>query len=290
MVSSNKPDEEQVSTDVAHNEAQKVLKKIRPFNSTKPSSSERQSLASQTQAYTFATVIEADHDSISRLALRTIEANISLSTRLSHLTELLWRLIRHDISEELVMRPMFLVHMGSDGIKAATQDRHDHAELKRQLLGLYKEVVGANRERNRVDEEGLVQSVKALSREMSMHMKDESRIWLPQFESMVSKEVSQRLGEQYARTLVLTPEVCLPTAAGEDGKACFQSVMMYAEADVDVFRSILRRLEEMAKEKTDHGYLDRKVGEAMRRIGLNLPCPDDSSNHDLDRMKFKGNL
>lgn len=84
---------------------------------------------------TFSAVIEADHDAINRCAGRLKRAQ-TLNDRLRLLREVTWRLVRHDVSEDLVMRPAFVLHLGAEGQRMAEHDRTDHERAKEELLAL----------------------------------------------------------------------------------------------------------------------------------------------------------
>ena len=79
---------------------------------------------------TFTSIIDADHDAINTAALRLSRllraptaAAAQRRQQLALLHDVTWRLIRHDLSEELVLRPALIAHMGAAGLAAAAHDR-----------------------------------------------------------------------------------------------------------------------------------------------------------------------
>ncbi|EHY58113.1 hypothetical protein HRR83_005027 [Exophiala dermatitidis] len=186
------------------------------------------------RSFSFSTVIEHDHATINKYAVllqkaRTRDAQIRL------LGEVTWRLVRHDISEELVMRPAFIEHLGPhEGQSMAEHDRLDHERAKEKLLALFERVrvrtasassdkreetlSSASRGDGR-EVEGLGLKTKsdfnfnfsttidALFAELLQHMIIESGEQIPVLERMLDPCESQRLGREYMRTQVLTPDL-----------------------------------------------------------------------------------
>src|ERR1700742_2569010 len=86
---------------------------------------------------TFSTVIEDDHLTIQRYSILLLKAK-SPQVRSQLLREVTWRMIRHDISEDIVMRPAFISHLGQGGLEMVTHDRKDHERAKIELLALWQ--------------------------------------------------------------------------------------------------------------------------------------------------------
>jgi hypothetical protein len=128
--------------------------------------------------------------------------------QLSLLRTITWRLIRHDLSEELIMRPAFIRHLGPvQGRAAADHDREDHERARVALLEIYEgfercDVVGNGDEGRRRE---LVDRVAALMRELAEHMRRESGEELPDLERGLGREESEELGRRYEETLVVEP-------------------------------------------------------------------------------------
>lgn len=184
---------------------------------------------------TFSTVIEDDHSRINAIAInlgrqlsrslqqstltqRPLHADVQhlRQTQLSLLRELTWRLIRHDISENLIMRPAFAQHLGREGADFGRHDREDHERARTELLSLYDafeklplswsdtdQDVGTTREAFGA----LAGRYKELMRELAAHMKVESGSQIPRLEGMLSRGESEGLARRYLRTYVLEPEL-----------------------------------------------------------------------------------
>lgn len=103
--------------------------------------------SSQIQYATFSAILEADHATINRCAQRLKNALRRVAQAQQFPTaaaspiseaeaaaeairyEVIWRLIRHDVSEEIVMRPAFEEFMGEEGKKVVENDRKDHGDV-----------------------------------------------------------------------------------------------------------------------------------------------------------------
>ncbi|ETN39579.1 uncharacterized protein HMPREF1541_05805 [Cyphellophora europaea CBS 101466] len=171
----------------------------------------------------FTAIIDADHDAINAAAVRLarlLRSPAPTSTtpedlhairrrQLALLHDVTWRLVRHDLSEELVMRPAFIRHMGPiAGREAAEHDRQDHENARRTLLELYAAfeacAVGDAQTAGVLTERYL-----ALLAELAEHMKRESGEEMPALEAGLGREESVELGRRYMETLVVTPELVL---------------------------------------------------------------------------------
>ncbi|KAI1610364.1 hypothetical protein EDD36DRAFT_323372 [Exophiala viscosa] len=145
----------------------------------------------------FSTVIEDDHRTINSYAARLKKARTS-QDRARLLGEVTWRMVRHDISEELIMRPALIAHLGLTGQQMAEHDRLDHERARTELMALFN--LG-------VDEPDFLPRVNALMAELHEHMRTESGEQIPALERMLGPSESQRLGREYIRTFALTPEL-----------------------------------------------------------------------------------
>ncbi|KAK5946195.1 hypothetical protein PMZ80_000336 [Knufia obscura] len=195
--------------------------------------------------YTFTQIIDADHFTIQSLAKR-IRALLPVSSSTPHpthstattnaiptllinlkplLTEVTHRLIRHDLSEDLVMRPAFTSILGSEGQRMAEHDRVDHENARRELLSILERVadlegvltsstsalaapnVHSSTEDVQKKVAELADMVTRTFTSLGNHMATESGQFLPYFESIIDETTSRRLAMEYTCTLVLTPDV-----------------------------------------------------------------------------------
>lgn len=176
---------------------------------------------------TFSTVIDTDHHTINRFAGRLKRAKTSADRALL-LAEVLWRLVRHDVSEDIVMRPAFVVHLGEEGERMAEHDRTDHDRAKSELLALFE--AGP-------DAPDFMQVVDRLFAELLEHMRTESGEQIPALERMLDPLESQRLGREYMKTQVLTPDLVLEDGRGQRRRV-WRDVEDYAKTDLARFRDI----------------------------------------------------
>ena len=186
--------------------------------------------------YTFIQVIDADHFSINRMAakvrktlqqLDTASLNCSelLTTLYKQIEEITWRLIRHDLSEDLVMRPEFVQVLGQEGEQMSQRDREDHTIGRQVLLDVLARIKKARSQvaDGEVTEEYLVtmrevgQQITDTFDTLGKHMAIESGQFLPYFETKISHEMSQRLGRRYWMSLFMTP-----TCQMHDGRKLFK--------------------------------------------------------------------
>ncbi|KAL2441083.1 hypothetical protein ABEF95_011769 [Exophiala dermatitidis] len=239
------------------------------------------------RSFSFSTVIEHDHATVNKYAVllqkaRTRDAQIRL------LGEVAWRLVRHDISEELVMRPAFIEHLGPhEGQSMAEHDRLDHERAKDKLLALFERVrtascypkeststadgTCASTSHNRGDGrqvEGLdfesefdfSTTINSLFVELLQHMKIESGEQIPMLERMLDPCETRRLGREYIRTQVLTPDLEIvdndnngddedggtsPTSRSSKGtkrRKVWRDIADYVRTDRAGFREIYTRI------------------------------------------------
>lgn len=180
---------------------------------------------------TFSTVIDDDHNSINRYAGRLRKARTP-QDRARLLQEVTWRLVRHDVSEDLVMRPAFIDHLGEVGHQMAEHDRSDHDRAKTELLALFD---------LSLDGAGFIAVIDKLFAELLEHMKIESGEQIPALERILHPHESQRLGQEYMKTQVLTPDLEM---VGEDGvrRRVWRDVEDYARTDLARFKEIWTQL------------------------------------------------
>lgn len=187
----------------------------------------------------FAEIIDADHFTIERFAVRLRNPLISASQRQATLHEIAWRLTRHDISEELVMRPAFIKYMGKEGEEIVEHDRKDHTRAKDLLVALLDlDFSSPDQEVSDQSSSVVPRSTKAALRvltetfdELGEHMKIESGEMIPRLESCLSRAASQDLARRYAQTLVLTPDVAVPIIEEDTNSKQTQSVSLSTEID-----------------------------------------------------------
>lgn len=214
---------------------------------------------------TFTSIIDADHDAIntaaqrlSRLLRTPTPANATAAAaqrrhQLALLHDVTWRLIRHDLSEELVMRPAMIAHMGPAGLTAAQHDREDHDHARATLLELYAGFASASNSSTASSAKdtstamaNLTDRYLALMRELAEHMRRESGEEMPALEAALGRRTSEELGVRYAATLVVTPELVVR------GKRVWRDVGEYVaeskEGLLGAWREVQREQEEQQRE------------------------------------------
>lgn len=212
----------------------------------------------------FIQIIDADHLYVSYLVgkVRKILASHKAYSQLSELRtlllEIVWRLIRHDFSEEMVMRPAFVAVLGRRGVEMVDEDRSDHESARGALLAMLRELElleGENeteRRKNRL--EHFSKAVVATFDQLANHMKVESGRHLPYFESVIPASTSQKLAADYARTFVMTPGLTVPAfgsrgGQNERGVAIFSGgteeyIRMTRDQLSDIYRGLVGRTAE----------------------------------------------
>lgn len=119
-----------------------------------------------------------------------------------------WRLIRHDVSEDLLMGPTLATYLGKEGEGLGEHDRKDHDHGKIQLVQLYEDFErlpvnvptptsetsggGTGREAFAV----LARRFKDLVAELTEHMKVESEMQIPWLESILGGKESEALARR----------------------------------------------------------------------------------------------
>ncbi|EXJ95439.1 hypothetical protein A1O1_00560 [Capronia coronata CBS 617.96] len=214
---------------------------------------------------TFSTVIDDDHNAINWGAGRLKRARTP-SERARLLREVTWLLVRHDVSEDLVMRPAFIEHLGEVGVQMAEHDRSDHERAKVELLALFDRVrlvesdcstpidtdtdtdtdTTTSSKANAVldfDEFDMV--IEKLFADLLEHMKVESGEQIPALERILDPLESQRLGREYMKTQVLTPDLeIVDKSDGLTKRKVWRDVEDYARTDLAGFKEIYDRLTE----------------------------------------------
>jgi hypothetical protein len=194
----------------------------------------------------FSTIIDQDHHEIYDLAsqarslldLSQAQSPSLRRRRLEVLQTLTWRLIRHDASKELVMRPAFINHLGERGKVMAQHDREDHEHARQELLALYDAFVDL-RFTDTADLARLRRRFLGLMRELADHMKKESGEGgdVKSLEEVMSTEDSVRLGNLYSATLALTPHLII------DGDQVWSGVSQYINETPTGFDRVWRRIQ-----------------------------------------------
>lgn len=184
---------------------------------------------------TFSTVIEDDHNTINKYAGRLLRAKTPQDrARLLH--EVTWRLVRHDVSEDLVMRPAFVEQLGEEGQQMAEHDRGDHERAKQELLALFTDVA--------LESPAFPTAVRKLFAELLEHMKVESGEQIPALERSLGALESQRLGREYIKTQALTPDLEMVDKRDGVRRRVWRDVEDYARTDLARFRQIWEDLTE----------------------------------------------
>ncbi|EXJ89492.1 hypothetical protein A1O3_02559 [Capronia epimyces CBS 606.96] len=199
---------------------------------------------------TFSRVINDDHNAINRYAGRLKRARTA-SDRARLLREVTWRLVRHDVSEDLVMRPAFVEHLGAEGQQMAEHDRTEHERAKSQLLAL------ADVPFESADFDVVLDRLFA---DLLEHMRVESGEQIPSLERLLDPLESQRLGREYMKSQVLTPELEWPASrispspspspGGIKRRRVWVDIDDYARSDLARFRDIYAQLTD---EQTEMG-------------------------------------
>ncbi|KIX92624.1 uncharacterized protein Z520_11653 [Fonsecaea multimorphosa CBS 102226] len=203
---------------------------------------------------TFSTVIDHDHNTINKYAGRLLRAKAP-QDRARLLREVTWRLVRHDVSEDIVMRPAFIEHLGDEGVHMAEHDRTDHERARTELLALFHIPLEGDE---------FLGSLRALFAELLEHMRIESGQQIPHLEHMLDPEESQRLGREYLKTQRLTPdlEIVVDKSTGARRRV-WRDVEEFARTDLQRFKEIWEELK-LSEEPVDteeaeafHKKLDR---------------------------------
>lgn len=176
---------------------------------------------------TFSSIIEQDHNNINKHAGRLSKARTA-SERGRLLLDVTWRLVRHDVSEDIVMRPAFIQQLGDEGRDMAEHDRSDHDRAKQELLAVFA---------LSLDSDDFPAVINRLFADLLEHMKVESGEQIPRLESMLDPFESQRLGREYIRTQILTPDLQYLDGNGMRRKM-FTDVEDYVRTDLSRFREI----------------------------------------------------
>lgn len=246
-----------------------------------PMATERASKEDVLFPYSFLEIIDADHLTINRLAgkIRKVLASSTVDSRLSELhslvLEVVWRLVRHDFSEDVVMRPAFASVWGDYGIQMGERDRADHAAGRNLLLNILVELELVNAEHEqRKRQERLAEvsrMVTAAFDELAEHMKVESGEVLPRFESVISADTSARLAREYADTLVMTPGLTrLPVeSTGQPGSAIFDgNVAEYVHTSPAELKQIYTDLLEQTRNHEGRLWFDKKADQELEKIRI----------------------
>lgn len=199
-----------------------------------PTNISTKSLSNDSASRTFSEIIENDHNSINSCALRLRKAT-SISERRQLRDEVVWRLIRHDVSEDLVMRPAFSQHLGPEGQHFADVDRHDHDNARQEVLQLLDLPL---------DSPAFDPFVARVFKELAAHMRVESGQQIPMLEQAVSREDSERLANQYKQTEILTPSLVI------DGKKIFNNLREYVQTDLKGFHRLWQRVQLQEQHKS----------------------------------------
>ncbi|KAH0843956.1 hypothetical protein AYO21_08346 [Fonsecaea monophora] len=199
---------------------------------------------------TFSTVIEHDHNNINKFAGRLLRAKAP-QDRARLLREVTWRLVRHDVSEDLVMRPAFIEHLGDEGVQMAEHDRTDHERARSELLALFHVPLEGDK---------FLVALRALFAELLEHMKIESGQQIPHLEHMLDPEESQRLGREYVKTQCLSPELEIVDKSTGARRRVWRDVEDFVRTDLHRFKEIWEEL------KLSEGPVDGQAQALHRRL------------------------
>lgn len=126
------------------------------------------------------------------------------------------------------MRPAFIQQLGDEGREMAEHDRTDHDRAKQELLAIFE---------LSLDSDDFPNVINRLFAELLEHMKIESGEQIPRLEGMLDLFESQRLGREYIRTQILTPDLEYLDENGMRRKM-WRDVEDYARTDLSRFREI----------------------------------------------------
>ncbi|RMZ81698.1 hypothetical protein DV737_g2435, partial [Chaetothyriales sp. CBS 132003] len=160
----------------------------------------------------FSAVINQDHLQINSLSVqfgKLLSPKLPQTPelrqqRLTQLHTLAWRLVRHDLSEDLIMRPAFEQYLGEEGKAMSDHDRQDHEQARNELLRLYaafERLPLSDLTRLAV----LRKQYAALMADLAEHMKTESGEDIPRLEAVMGRAESEELGRRYLKTMVMEP-------------------------------------------------------------------------------------
>ncbi|RVX72550.1 hypothetical protein B0A52_03740 [Exophiala mesophila] len=197
---------------------------------------------------TFSTVIDADHSTINQFAALLKRARTP-EERSRLILEVAWRLVRHDFSEEMVMRPAFITHLGQEGQEMAEHDRKDHTAARKELLDLFDSGLDLNEFPTRIGD---------LFAELAEHMKVESGQYVPKLEQLLNGSESQRLGWEYLHTQILTPQIEYLDSNGKRTRL-WKSAEDYVRSEPNRFLDIW------------HGYMAGNIKLIAESSGVRVP-------------------
>lgn len=230
--------------------------------------------------YSFLEIIDADHSAINRLAGKVRKAllsgtdDCSVSKIFILLLEVTWRLIRHDFSEDVVMRPAFSQVLGRSGVEMAEQDRTDHFHGRSKLLDILKDLALVREDHPDVRERSLARvksMVAMIFDELAEHMKVESGDFLPYFESVIPTDVSARLGREYADTLLLTPSLIRYSGEteGQPGEAVFEGgVEQYIHSTPTELKQHYSNILEIAKTPAGRVWFETMTNAELEKLPI----------------------
>ena len=165
-------------------------------------------------------------------------------------------MIRHDVSEELIMRPAFISQLGEAGAHMAEHDQLDHERARTELMALF---------RSGVDEPDFLPRVNALMAELHEHMRTESGEQIPVLEAMLGPSESLRLGREYVRTFALSPDLEKLDPATGLKRRVWASVQEYASMDSAAFRAVWESLTEEQVQMATRVYHESRSANGRAR-------------------------
>lgn len=273
------------------------------------SAADAQVFTDETFPFTFLDIIDADHLAINRLAgkIRKVLASEDVYSRLSELNSLLlevaWRLVRHDFSEDIVMRPAFASVLGDRGVEMVERDRADHASGREVILAILRELdltTGEDiKERRQERLANVAEMVTAAFDELGEHMKVESGEVLPHFESVISADLSAKLARQYADTLLMTPSLTRRTTEteGQLREAVFPGgIDQYIRTPLAELKQSYRSILDDSKSRAGKIWFDEATDQELEKIQIDrqqkrdiIGRPDEfkGSGKELGKKKSK---
>lgn len=232
-------------------------------------------------SYTFRRIIDADHLAINRLAgrIRKILTSTAPASKLVELNSLLleitWRLVRHDFSEDIVMRPALASVLGESGVEMVERDRADHRGGRDLLLGILMELEMVRKEyevqSQRERFETMTRMVTETFDELGEHMRVESGEVLPRFESMISMDMSMKLAREYADTLIMTPSL---TRRADDNKEQSRQVVFsggvseYIHTSPNELRELYTSILEETSDEEGKLWFDEVAQQELEKIQI----------------------
>lgn len=160
------------------------------------------------------------------------------------------------------MRPAFARYLGNEGREMGEHDRKDHDQIRDALVQLYDDFEALpldvsststpsedGQGTGREEFAALAKRFKALTAELTEHMKVESGMQIPRLESIIGREESEALARRYIRTYDLEPEMVVKS------QRVWQDVGEYVRERRERFQDLWNEIEEGDETRRREGKL-----------------------------------